>query len=80
MGFQHGAGVNPLASAGDTRDLSLTPWSGRSPGVGNGNSRHILAWKIPGQRSLAGYSPWVTKSQTRPTDGARTHTQGPFIR
>ena len=28
---------NPLASAGDTRDVGLMPGSGRSPGVGNGN-------------------------------------------
>ena len=27
-----------------------------------------LAWKIPGQRSLVGCSPWVTKSQTRLSD------------
>ena len=25
----------------------------------------ILAWKIPWTESLANYSPWVTKSQTR---------------
>ena len=25
------------ASAGDTRDVGLTPWSGRSPEGGNGN-------------------------------------------
>ena len=29
---------NLLASAGDTRDSSSIPGSGRSPGVGNGNS------------------------------------------
>ena len=28
---------NPLANAGDTRDSSSTPGSGRSPGRGNGN-------------------------------------------
>ena len=28
---------NPPASAGDTRDLSSIPGSGRSPGEGNGN-------------------------------------------
>ena len=27
---------NPLASAGDARDESSIPWSGRSPGEGNG--------------------------------------------
>ena len=31
-----------------------------------GKSRYssILTWKVRGQRSLAGYSPWVIKSQT----------------
>ena len=29
---------NLLASAGDARDAGLIPGSGRSPGVGNGNS------------------------------------------
>ena len=28
----------------------------------------ILAWEIYGQRSLAGYSPWGRKSQTRLSD------------
>ena len=28
----------------------------------------ILAWRIPGQKSLAGYSPWGCKSQTRLSD------------
>ena len=28
---------NPLANAGDTRDLGLIPGLGRSPGVGNAN-------------------------------------------
>ena len=28
---------NPPASAGDVRDTSLIPWSGRSPGGGHGN-------------------------------------------
>ena len=37
-GFPGGAVVkNPLANAGDTRDVGLIPGSGRSPGVGNGN-------------------------------------------
>ena len=28
-------------------DAGSIPGSGRSPGVGNGNSSSILAWKIP---------------------------------
>ena len=38
MGFQGVAVVkNPPANAGDTSDVSSTPGSGRSPGVGNGS-------------------------------------------
>ena len=35
---------NLPANAGDA---GLTPGSGKSPGVGNGNHSSILAWKIP---------------------------------
>ena len=38
---------NPPANAGDSRDASWIPGCGRSPGIGNGNPIHILAWKIP---------------------------------
>ena len=39
MGFPGGTVVKNLpAKAGDARDISLFPGSGRSPGVGNGNS------------------------------------------
>ena len=38
---------NPPANAGNTRDLGLTPGSGRSPRVGNGNPLQIPAWRIP---------------------------------
>ena len=38
---------NLPTSAGDPRDVGSIPGSGRSPGVGNGNPFHILAWKIP---------------------------------
>ena len=34
---------NLPANAGDT---GLIPVSGRSPGVGNGNPLHIIAWKV----------------------------------
>ena len=48
---------NPPANAGDARDIGLILGLGRSPGAGNGNYSSILAWKIPGQKSLVGYSP-----------------------
>ena len=45
MGFPGGSdGKNPPANAGDS---GLIPWSGGSPGEGNGNLLHIIAWKIP---------------------------------
>ena len=50
---------NPPANVGDTRDMSLIPGSGRSPGEGNGNpTPEFLPGKFYGQRSLVGYSPW----------------------
>ena len=44
----------PHASAGD---MGSIPGSRRPPGGGNGTHSSVLAWRIPGQRSLAGYSP-----------------------
>ena len=43
---------NPCANAGD---MSLIPGL-RMPREGNGNHSSILAWEIPGQRSLVGLS------------------------
>ena len=77
---------NLPANAGDTRDTSLIPGSGRSSGEVNGwqPTPVFLPGESHGQRSLAGYSPWVTKSQTRlkrlisHTDThTHTHTHAP---
>ena len=40
---------NSPAKAGDLRDMSLIPGSGRSPGGGISMATHssILAWRIP---------------------------------
>ena len=38
---------NPLASAGDIRDMGSIPGSGRSPGGGDSNTLQFLAWRIP---------------------------------
>ena len=38
---------NPLANAGDIRDMGSIPGSGRSPGGRHGNPLSIHAWKIP---------------------------------
>ena len=45
----------------NVRNLGSIPGSGRFLGEGNGNPLHILAWEIPEQRSLVGYSPWGGK-------------------
>ena len=75
LNFPDGSVVrNPLANAGDIRDLGLNPGSGRSPRGGHGNPLQYSCLENPhGQRSLAGYSPWgrrvgyhwVTKQQQR---------------
>ena len=49
---------NPSANAGAAGDVGLIPWSGRSPGEGNGNSlQYACLGKSHGQRSLADYNP-----------------------
>ena len=58
QGIPDGSACN----TGDTGDVGSTPGSGRSPGEGNGNPLQYSCLKNPhGQRSLAGYSPWVPK-------------------
>ena len=54
---------NLPANAGDIRDMSSVPGSGRSSGEGNGNplTPVFLREKSHGQRSLVGYSPWGHK-------------------
>ena len=57
------------ARVGDMRDLGSIPESGRSPGGRYGNPLQYSCLEKPhGQRSLAGYSPWVAKSWTRLSD------------
>ena len=38
---------NPLANAGDVRDMGSIPGSGRSPGGGVATHSNMLAWRIP---------------------------------
>ena len=53
---------NPLANAGDVRDVGSIPPLGRSPGGGLGNPLQYSCLENPhGQRSLASYSPWGGK-------------------
>ena len=59
-------GSDGKESACNAGDLNSIPGLGRSPGGGHGNPLQYSCLENPhGQRSLAGYSPWVTKSQTR---------------
>ena len=37
----------PASSTGDVGDDGLISELGRSPGGGNGNPLHILAWRVP---------------------------------
>uniref|UniRef100_A0A4W2IM95 Succinate--CoA ligase [GDP-forming] subunit beta, mitochondrial n=1 Tax=Bos indicus x Bos taurus TaxID=30522 RepID=A0A4W2IM95_BOBOX len=49
-------------SACNAGDLASIPWSGRSPGEGNGNTLQFsFLENSPGQRSLVGYTPWDCK-------------------
>ena len=41
---------NPLANAGDARDVGLIPGSGRSPRVGNGSPTQFSCQKKPMDR------------------------------
>ena len=53
---------NPPANAGDTRDTGSIPALGRSCGKKEiATHPRILAWRIHGQRNLAGCSPWGRK-------------------
>ena len=57
---------NPLANAGEVKDASSIPGSGRSPGGGPGNPLQVFLPGEPhGQRSLEGYSPWGHKESDR---------------
>ena len=48
IGLPGGAVVNnPLANAGDTGDAGSIPGSGRSPGIGNGNTLQYSCLGIP---------------------------------
>ena len=60
MGFPGGSdGKESACNAGG---LGLIPGLGRSPGGGHGNRLQDSYLENPhGQRSLAGYSPWVCR-------------------
>ena len=62
---------SPVNARG-TRELSLIPGSGRSPGEGNGNPLQYSCLENPMDRSLAGYSPWGCKESTELCEWAGT--------
>ena len=68
-------GKESACNAEDARDVALIPGSGKIPWRRKWQSTPVfLTGKFYGQRSLAGCSPWVTKSQTQLSTCARTHT------
>ena len=53
---------NPLANAGNVRDVGLIPVLGRFPGGGHGSPFQYACLENPhGQSSLVGYSSWGCK-------------------
>ena len=75
-GFPGSSTVKNLpASAGDAGEVGLIPGSGRSSGEVKWQPTPVfLPGEFYGQRTLVGYSAWVTKSWTELRDGACMHT------
>ena len=67
---------NLLSNAGDTRDVGLIPGSGRPLEEVIATHSSIVAWKIPEQKSLVGYSPRGHKESdtTKQLSPPPTHT------
>ena len=60
-------------NAGDARDMSSTPGSGRSPGGGNGSLlQYSCLENSVRERSLVDYSPWGYKEFDTVTEHAHT--------
>ena len=57
---------DPLAAAGDARDLGSIPGSGRSPGEGNGNLLQYSCLENPTDRGAwRAIAPGIPRSRTR---------------
>ena len=66
---------NPLANAGDIRDMGSIFRSGRSPGGGDGCPFQCSCLENSHrQRSLADYSPWGQKELDKREQLTHTHT------
>ena len=64
--------------AQETKEVQVQSLDQEGP-LEEGMATHssILAWRMNGQRSLAGYSPWGPKSRTRLKQlGTHTHKSG----
>ena len=71
--YPYSGGSDGIESTSDTGDQGSIPGSGRSLEKGTANHSSILAWRIPGQRRLAGYSLWDHKQLDR-TEWLNAHT------
>ena len=65
---------NLPANVGDTEDAGLIPRPGRPPEEEMTSCCSILAWEIPGKKSLVGYRPWGCRESDR-TEQLNTHAQ-----
>ena len=65
---------NPPANAGGLRDTSSIPRLGRPLEEGMVIHSGILAWRIPGLRSLVSYSPYGCKESYMTEGTKHTHT------
>ena len=71
---------NPPANAGDVGVEGSIPGLGRSPGGRHGNPLQCSCLENPHeQRSLVGYSPWVSKSQSDTTERLNTEQHTVFM-
>ena len=70
-------------SACNAGDLGLIPGLGRSPGEGNGNPLHILAWRIPWTEEPGGLQSMelqrVDMTEQLTHTHTHTHTQKRFL-
>ena len=71
-GFPGGSAVKNLPAIQEAQIRSLGQQDPLEKEMATHSS--ILAWEIPGQRSLVGYSPWGHKSWTRLSDQTTTTT------
>ena len=77
LGFPGGSdGKESACNAGDPGSIP-----GREDPVEKGMATHssILAWRIPWQRSLVGYRPWVAQSGTQLSNLTLFHTCHLFL-